>query len=134
MPQKRRSPPRRAHSETIGQRLARLRREQGLSQGQLAKRLGVTQSNVSEYEHDRVRLHSDVIVLLAQVLKVSADELLGLQAPSRRVPVTDRRFLAELSLIDHLPRRDKDALLRTIRLYTAKARTDTSQSSRAAAK
>lgn len=131
MPQKRHFAPKQSHNETIGQRLARLRGERGLSQRQLADRLRVTQSNVSEYEHDRVRLNSDVIILLAQVLKVSADELLGLGAPSRRVPVRDRRFLVELSAVDQLPRRDKEALLRTMRLYTAKVRANTIERSAA---
>lgn len=134
MAQKRRAPVRQVYDETLGKRLARLRRERGLNQTQLAARLGVSQSNVSEYEHDRVRLHSDLIVTLTAILRVSADELLGIRPPSRRVPVRDRRLLQELSLVELLPKRDKDALLRTIRMYASKVRQDSPRAAAAAAK
>src|SRR5207247_2491036 len=37
-------------AETVGQRLARLRRERGLTQVELAERLGIAQPIVSDYE------------------------------------------------------------------------------------
>lgn len=117
--------------ETFGQRLARLRKEKGITQVELAKRLKVSQANVSDYERDNLRLHADVIVVLTKILDVSADELLGIRV-SRRAPVKDRRFLPELAVIDQLPKRDKEALLRTIRLYTAKVRADSPERSHAA--
>src|SRR5438034_2484544 len=65
-------------AETVGQRLARLRRERGLTQVELAERLGIAQPIVSDYERGELRLHGQLIVRLTEILGVSADELLGL--------------------------------------------------------
>lgn len=121
MTQKRRSPPKRVLDETIGQRLSRLRRERGFTQTQLAVRLNLSQANVSDYERDRVRLNSDMIVALTEALDISSDELLGIASPSGRPLFRDKKLFQELLFIERLPKRDKEALLRTIRLYATKA-------------
>jgi len=108
--------------ETIGQRLARLRRERGMTQVEMAERLGVAQPVVSDYERGELRLHGQLIVKLTQILSVSSEELLGLEAPRARSTATDRRFLRRLQEIEHLPRRDQQALLRTIDSFLKAAR------------
>lgn len=109
-------------SESIGQRLARLRRERGVTQQELASEMGITQSVVSEYERDNFRLHSEHLIQLSRLLGVSADELLGLQKPRTSAAVQARkRFLSRLQRIDRLPKRDQQALLRTIDAFLGKA-------------
>lgn len=108
--------------ETIGQRLARLRRERGMTQVEMAERLGVAQPVVSDYERGELRLHGQLIVKLTQILGVSSEELLGLEAPKARSTATDRRFLRRLQEIERLPRRDQQALLRTIDSFLKAAR------------
>lgn len=103
--------------EPLGSRLARLRRERGLSQKDLAALLDVSQPIVSDYETGRLRLHGDVIVALAKILKVSTDELLGVTTQPRQVVIKDRRLLERLAQIDQLPKRKKDALLVTIKAF-----------------
>ena len=49
-------------TESLGQRIARLRREKGLTQAELAQRLQVSQPVVSDYENDVIRLPADVVV------------------------------------------------------------------------
>jgi transcriptional regulator with XRE-family HTH domain len=106
--------PGRETQETIAQRLARIRRERGLTQVELAQRLGVAQPVVSDYERGELRLHGQLIVKLSQILGVSSEELLGLKkAPSNGV-LKNRRLLRRLQAIERLPRRDQQALLRTI--------------------
>ena len=43
------------------QRLVRLRKERGLTQAQMAKRLGVSQPIVSDYERGGLRLFAEVV-------------------------------------------------------------------------
>lgn len=101
--------------ETLGERLARLRRERGLTQVELAQRLGVAQPVVSDYERGELRLHGQLIVKLTDILGVSAEELLGLKKPAAaNGAVRNRRLLRRLQEIERLPRRDQQALLRTI--------------------
>lgn len=49
-----------------------------------------------------------------EILGVSADELVGLAPTPPARPVTHRRLVRRLQAIDRLPRRDQQALFRTI--------------------
>jgi transcriptional regulator with XRE-family HTH domain len=122
LPQKRAESGREA-VETIAQRLARIRRERGLTQVELAQRLGVAQPVVSDYERGELRLHGQLIVKLSQILGVSSEELLGLKKAPSNGALKNRRLLRRLQAIERLPRRDQQALLRTIDRFLDSFRT-----------
>jgi transcriptional regulator with XRE-family HTH domain len=109
--------------DTLGTRIARLRRDKGLTQVELAERLGVTQPAVSDYENDDIRLSADVVVQIAGILGVSTDELLGLKETPGKAAASpkNRRLYRRLQDIEKLPRRDQQALLRTIEAFLSKA-------------
>ena len=73
----------REEQEAIGERLARIRRERGITQVELAKELEVAQPVLSDYERGELRLHGQLIIDLTRILSVSADELL--RSEERRV-------------------------------------------------
>lgn len=106
-----------SHAEQIGQNIARLRKERGITQVQLAALTGLSQSNVSDYERGRMRPHCDLLIELARIFKVSADQILGLQAPPRHAAIRDQRFLRHLLEIDRLSIRNRDALHRTVKAF-----------------
>ena len=108
--------------ESFGERLARFRKERGLSQVELAKRLGIAQPNLSGYERGEARPSFDVIVELVRVLNVSADELLGVRPAQPQPIVKDRRLLHQIQQIEQLPKRKKDALLMTIKAFLSESR------------
>ena len=114
-------------TETIAERLARIRKERGITQAEMAERLGVSQPVVSDYERGELRLHGELIVRVAGILDVSADELLGLAAEESngakraKGAVTNRRLLRRIQQIDGLPKRDQEALLRTIDAFLSKS-------------
>ncbi len=59
-------------------RLKELRTQAGLTQLQLAQRLGITKSVISFYELSERAPSPDVLIRLAQIFHVSTDYLLGL--------------------------------------------------------
>ena len=120
MARKARSEVDKAHDESLGRRIAKLRKDRGFTQVELAQRLGLTQAIVSDYERGRLRPHPGVLVRLAETLQISADELLGLRPVQKTTGVRDRRFLRRLQAISELPKRDQDALLRTIDAFLGK--------------
>lgn len=61
----------------FGVRLKELRRERGLTQGQVAKRIGVTASIISAYENELRQPSYEVLLKLVRLYDVSADYLLG---------------------------------------------------------
>src|SRR5579859_2155627 len=66
----------------LGARVAQLRKDQGLTQTQLAERLGVAQQTLAHYEVGRLRVAASMLPTLAQVLGTSVEELIG-QSPAR---------------------------------------------------
>ena len=63
----------------IGKVIFELRKEQGLSQADLAKAVGVSQRAVSLWEAGKNEPKASYIYELAKVFNVSADYLLGLE-------------------------------------------------------
>ncbi len=63
--------------ETFGQRFQRLRKEKGLTQEDIARKVGITAQSVSKLENDISA--PDILILgkLAQILGVTTDYLLG---------------------------------------------------------
>lgn len=62
---------------SLGERIAAARLEAGLSQQQLADKLGVTQRIVTYWEREAAGLRADQLAQLAEALGVSADFFLG---------------------------------------------------------
>jgi len=108
--------------ETLGERLARLRKERGYTQAELAEKIGIIQALVSDYELDKLRMHAEMVIRFAKALGVSTDELLvGTKATERNGLPKNRRVLRRINQIDQLPKRDQEALLRTIDAFLSKA-------------
>ena len=62
--------------ESLGERLARIREVRGLTQKEVARRTGLIQTLVSDYERGRLRLAADMIVRFSVALGITTDELL----------------------------------------------------------
>lgn len=124
MPRKARSPrsPEEKSSDiTLGKRLALLRKERGFTQVELAEMVGAIQPIISDYERGRLRPHPDMLVSLARALNISSDELLGIESAPKPSSQVNRRFLRRLQAVDKLPKRDQEALLRTIDAFLSKS-------------
>ena len=63
--------------ETLGERIARIRKERGFTQVELAAKIGIIQTIVSAVEGDERKLSAEMAVRFAQALDVSMDDLLG---------------------------------------------------------
>ena len=61
----------------FGKRIAELRKEQGLTQVQMAEALGVSQQQVASFEVGRRRVPISMLPTLAQALSVTVEDLLG---------------------------------------------------------
>jgi len=101
-------------ANSFGARLARIRKDRGFTQAELAEKAGMIQAVVSDYELGKLRPYGDIVARLAGALEVSTDEILGLEPVAKTTGIHNRRFLRRLQALDSLPKRDQDALLRTI--------------------
>lgn len=108
--------------ESLGQRLARLRKERGWTQKQIAERTGLIQELVSNYETDKLRLNADMILRFAEVLDISADELLrGSKNPVQAKKQPSIKIVRRMEQIEALPLYQQRVLLSTIDHFLAAA-------------
>ena len=96
----------------LGERVAGLRKEQGLTQVQLAKLLGISQQLMAAHEAGQRKIPASLLPRLAQLFEVSCEELLGVKEPPakrgptpalqrqveqiRQLPRTKQRFVMEM--------------------------------------
>jgi transcriptional regulator with XRE-family HTH domain len=108
-------------SEGLGKRLARIRKERGFTQVQLAGQIGIIQSLVSDYETDRLKLSAEMAVRFALALGVTTDELLYSSVKRTPGKAPNRKVLRRLEQIESLPRRKQEALIMTIDQFLSSA-------------
>ncbi len=100
--------------ETLGQRIARLRKGKTYTQVEMAKKMGVTQGLVSDYELDKLRPHPEIIIKFAQILEVTTDELLGVKSSKGDGNKASLKVLRRIKKIDELPPYQQKIILKTI--------------------
>ena len=99
----------------FGERLVELRRIRGLSQAELARRIGSSQRAMSYYEVVADFPPAEMIVALAKALRVSTDELLGVKRLKEEPKdQEDQRLWKKFRQIRALPERDQRAITRMI--------------------
>jgi len=64
----------------LGARIAHLRKEQGITQVQLAEVLGVSQQTVTAYEVGRRRIQVSSLPLIAKTLGVAIEDVIGAES------------------------------------------------------
>lgn len=89
--------------QTFGGRMAALRKQQGLSQTQLAALLGISQQLVAFYERGQRRVPIDLLPDTARLLGASIEELLGMAGKAARRGPTPK-LQQQLERINRLPR------------------------------
>lgn len=73
----------RAYFRALGVHIGVLRKEQGMTQAELARALGVSQQTVFAYELGDRRVSVLVLVKLARIFDVSIEELSGMKMATR---------------------------------------------------
>ena len=72
--------------ETFGKRIANLRRENGMTQLELAEKMGVTDKAVSKWERNLSLPDAGSLPRLAEIFQVSVDELMQGKAEAKEKP------------------------------------------------
>ena len=86
-------------TKTLGRMIAELRKAQGMTQLELADKMGVTDKAVSKWERDLSCPDIGSFSHLAEILHVSVDELLQIKtAPDRKVTVRRCLFINKVKI------------------------------------
>lgn len=104
--------------KTLGMMIAELRKEKGMTQLELAEKMGVTDKAVSKWERDLSCPDINSLPNLAEILEVSVDELMQIKKEAenpkqfpkeimdlilKAVPLAMGVAVVVLSVIDELP-------------------------------
>jgi transcriptional regulator with XRE-family HTH domain len=106
-------------TKAIADRLAKIRKEQGITQVEMSKKLKTTQSVYSRYESGEYRLHGELLIQLTKILGITPNDLLGVtESGGKKTEPSEfsvpNRVLRRLRGFDKMTRTDQDILLRTI--------------------
>ena len=67
----------------FGKTFKKIRKESGFTQQQIAGKLGISQSNISDWENNISRPEYENLIMLAQIYDVTIEELLGIDIYKR---------------------------------------------------
>ncbi len=103
--------------ESLGRRLARLRKERGYTQHQLADEIGITQKLISDYELEKIRPYPEMIARFALTLRVSTDILIGIQDNDNSESEPNLKIMQRMRKIEELPPAKQKVLLQNIDMF-----------------
>jgi transcriptional regulator with XRE-family HTH domain len=114
----------------LGARLAQARKDHGMTQQQLAEQLGIAQQTLAHYEVGRARLPVSMLPVLARLLMLSLDELMGQstqpaataaarRSATKRGPVS--RLHQQIDAVEQLPKTKQQFVSQMLETVLAQA-------------
>ena len=105
----------------LGRRIATLRKEQRLTQQQLADSLGIAQQTLAHYEGGRIRAPASMLPQLAQIFAVGIDELVGhpSKTASKRGPTP--KLQQQVERLSRLPKAQQRVVMQMLEGVLAQA-------------
>ena len=107
--------------KALGLRIAQARRNQNLTQQQLADHLGIAQQTLANYEIGHVRFPASILPLLGQVLAMTPEELLGLDPKPKLKRGPASRLDHQVECIRQLPRTKQHFVMEMLDTVIAQA-------------
>jgi transcriptional regulator with XRE-family HTH domain len=107
-------PPLDLGGETIGDRVAHIRKERGFTQAELAAKVGIIQTIVSAIEKGALKLSGEMASRFAVALEVSTDDLLMPAKKGRKPAMTSRKVLRRVEQIETLPAHHQQTVLKSL--------------------
>jgi len=89
--------------EELGARIAKLRKEHGMTQTELAEILGYSQQHVLSLEKGRYRVPANLLPVMAELFGVTLEELLGVESKPAR-PKRLSKIERQLEKLSKLPK------------------------------
>ncbi len=108
--------------QVLGARIAQLRKEQNITQVQLAATLTISQQTMNAYEMGHRRVPVSALPVLATALAVSVEELIGAPAPTaakKRGPAP--KLLQQIERIAQLPKAKQRFVMEMLETVLAQA-------------
>lgn len=105
----------------IGINIKKYRKELGLTQTELAEKIGAMQQHVYRWEHNIIIPSLETIKKLAQVLQVSTDNLLLTDRERKKLKSGEKELLEKMKDIEKLSPEDRTTIINLIDVLKLKA-------------
>lgn len=106
---------------TLGDRITELRKAKAWSQGELAKKIGVSYMQMSRYEIRGVQPPANVMQKLADVLGTSVDFLIsGDKTEKAKASLKDTELLQQFQAVEQITDDDKTVVKKLIDAFIVK--------------
>lgn len=104
--------------ETMGERLQQLRKNIGLTQADLAKKIGISHTQMARYEIKNIYPPADVLKELSEVFGTTIDYLvMGDTESKAQASLKDAELINQFKKISALPEEEKSVVLKMITAY-----------------
>lgn len=105
----------------LGQLITKLRKDKGLTQGQLADHLGISQQHMASFEKGIRKVPASMLPVMAQLFGTSVDELVGLKNPATKRGPTPKlqRQIEQVALLPKAKQKFVSEMLETVIQQTA---------------
>ena len=104
--------------ETMGERIQQLRKNSGLTQADLAKKIGISHTQMARYEIKNIYPPADVLKNLADVFGTTIDFLvMGDNESKAQASLKDAELINQFKKISALPDEEKTLVLKMITAY-----------------
>ena len=107
----------RAYFKALGARIAQLRKEQKMTQAELAQALGVSQQTVFAYELGDRRVTILVLAKLAKTFDIPLEELVGTAMPRQRRQRRSLKILRHAERIQQLSKTEQRFVIKIIDIF-----------------
>jgi len=108
----------------LGKRIQKLRKENGLSQTDLAGKIGVSYAQLSRYEIKGAQPPAEVLNKMADALGTSVDFLInGNSSEKAQSTLKDVELLKQFREIDQMPENEKSTIIKVVSAYIRDYRT-----------
>lgn len=97
--------------KALGARIAHARKAHGLTQQQVADKLGIPQQTYANYEVGYARIHASMLPVLGEMLNLSPEELLGHEVAAKLKRGPASRLDQQIERIRQLPRSKQQVLM-----------------------
>ncbi|GAC1586172.1 MAG: hypothetical protein NVS3B8_00210 [Chitinophagaceae bacterium] len=104
--------------ETMGERIQQLRKTAGLTQADLAKKIGISHTQMARYEIKNIYPPADVLKNLAELFGTTIDFLvMGDNETKAQASLKDAELINQFKKIAVLPEEEKTLVLKMITAY-----------------
>ena len=101
----------------IGKNLTAIRKQRSITQVELAKKIGITQQTLSQYERGKRHLTVEMVIKIAQALNTSPDKFIRLSAIPESKKAISLKITKRMNQIEKLDLLNQKVLLKTIDNY-----------------